>query len=617
MASSAALVPRPKFSFPNSPCCFRNILRASRLLSSMHLILACLILNAKLAFFLLVWSMRLFGLLLLVFSFLANAASNEAVYGKNGMVASRSTLASAVGAEIMRLGGNAVDGAVATAFALAVTYPSAGNLGGGGFALVRFPGGKVVALDHREKAPAHSHRDMFLDENRDVDNVLARNTLLSSGVPGSVDGLIELLERHGSMPLKKVIAPAIRLADEGFEIDWYMARHFASVRSRMEPYPASLEKFSIDGKPPKPGDIWRQPDLASTLSRIAEHGRKGFYEGETADLIVKEMERSGGIINHEDLKNYRSVWREPVRGNYRGYDIWSMGPPSSGGVLLIQILNMLEAHDLSALGWGSADTVHLMVEAERRAYADRAKHLGDPDFYPVPVETLIKKTYASSRFEDVNLDLASRSNEIYPGKIGFKEATETTHFSVMDKTGLMVALTTTLNSSYGNKIVVPGTGMLMNNEMDDFSAKPNTENQFQLLGGEANSIAPNKRMLSSMTPTIVTKDGEPFMITGTPGGSTIITTVLQIIVNVVDHRMTIEDAVSLPRFHHQWKPDQILFEQFAFSPDTIRLLKEKGHRNLVESNWGRGIGDANSIMFRDGVMLGVKDPRAEGMAVGF
>ena len=561
--------------------------------------------------------MRISGLLLLLFSFSTNAASNEAVYGKNGMVASRSTLASAAGVEIMRLGGNAVDSAVATAFALAVTYPSAGNLGGGGFAVIRFPNGKVVTLDHRERAPARSHRDMFLDKNGDVDNRLARNSLLSSGVPGSVDGLIEMLERHGTMPLKRVIAPAITLADKGFEIDWYMARHFASVRSRMKPYPASLEKFSIDGKPPKPGDIWRQPDLAKTLSRIAEYGRKGFYEGQTADLIVKEMERTGGIITREDLKKYRSVWREPVRGSYRGYDIWSMGPPSSGGILLIQILNMLEDHDLSASGWGSADTVHMIVEAERRAYADRAKHLGDPDFYAVPVETLIEKAYAKSRFADVNRDQASDSSEIYPGKIPSEESDETTHFSVMDKTGLMVALTTTLNSSYGNKIVVPGTGMLMNNEMDDFSAKPNTENQFQLLGGEANSIAPYKRMLSSMTPTIVTKDGEPFMVTGSPGGSTIITTILQVILNVVDHQMAIEDAVSFPRFHHQWKPNQIMFERFAFSPDTIKALKAKGHRKLVEIDWGRGVGDANSILFREGVMLGVKDPRTEGMAVGF
>lgn len=561
--------------------------------------------------------MRCLGLLLIFLSFPAFCASTEAVYGENGMVASRSTLASSAGIEIMRQGGNAVDGAVATAFALAVTYPSAGNLGGGGFAVVRFPDGKVVTLDHREKAPAEAHRDMYLDEAGNVDNHLARNTLLSSGVPGSVDGLIALQERYGSMPLSQVMAPAIRLADKGFEIDWYVARHFAQVRPKMLEHRASIEKFSIAGRPPEPGDTWRQPDLAETLQRISDQGRKGFYEGETADLIVAEMVRSSGIISHADLSGYRSVWREPVRGRYRGYDIWSMGPPSSGGVLLIQMLNMLEDYDLSASGWGSADTIHLMVEAERRAYADRAEHLGDPDFYPVPVETLTDKAYAKARFADMNPGKASDSNVIYPGTMPPDEGRETTHFSVMDKDGLMVSLTTTLNSSYGNKIVIPGTGMLMNNEMDDFSAKPNTENQFQLLGAEANAIVPHKRMLSSMTPTLVTRDGEPVLITGSPGGSTIITTTLQIIVNVIDHQMSIEDAVSLPRFHHQWKPDRILYERFAFSPDTISALKARGHKDLVEARWGRGIGDANSILFKDGVMQGVKDPRAEGVAVGY
>ncbi|HCC44023.1 MAG TPA: gamma-glutamyltransferase [Gammaproteobacteria bacterium] len=561
--------------------------------------------------------MRFIALIVLFISFPVFAASTEAVYGSNGMVASRSTLASEAGIEIMRQGGNAVDAAVATAFALAVTYPSAGNLGGGGFAVLRLQSGEVVTLDHREKAPAAAHRDMFLDENGEVDNHLARSTLLSSGVPGSVDGLITLLQRYGTLSLPQVIAPAIKLARDGFEIDWYVARHFARVRPKMIKHAASIAKFSVAGRPPKQGDIWRQPDLASTLQRISDEGRKGFYEGKTADLIVSEMQRSGGIISYEDLADYRSVWREPVKGSYRGYDIWSMGPPSSGGALLIQILNMLENHDLSLAGWGSADAIHLMVEAERRAYADRAKHLGDPDFFPVPIATLIDKAYAKARFGNVNLRRASDSDEIYPGAMPPAEGLETTHFSVLDKDGLMVALTTTLNSSYGNKIVVPGTGMLLNNEMDDFSAKPNTENQFQLLGAEANAIAPNKRMLSSMTPTLVTRQGKPFLITGSPGGSTIITTTLQVILNIIDHGMSIEDAVSVPRFHHQWKPDRILYERFAFSPDTIRELQARGHNNLTEANWGRGIGDANSILFKDGVMQGVKDPRAEGMAVGF
>ena len=547
----------------------------------------------------------------------AGAASTEAVYGKNGMVSSRSTLASAAGIEIMKKGGNGVDAAVATAFALAVTYPSAGNLGGGGFAVVRFPDGKVLTLDHREKAPAAAHRNMFLDADGNVDNNLARASHLSSGVPGSVDGLITLLEAHGTMPLEEVIAPAIRLAEDGFEIDWYVARHFAWVRERMQPYPASIEKFSINGKPPQPGDIWKQPDLAKTLKLIKEHGRNGFYEGEVADLIVAEMQRGGGIITHEDLRNYHSVWREPVHGTYRGYDIWSMGPPSSGGVLVVQMLNMLEAHDVAGLGWGSAASVHLMIEAERRAYADRSEHLGDPDYYDVPVTRLIDKAYAKARFSDFNPGKASDSNDIYPGAAVPKESMETTHFSVMDASGIMVSFTTTLNSSYGNKIVVPGTGMLLNNEMDDFSAKPNTANQFDLLGDEANAIAPHKRMLSSMTPTVVTKDDKPVLITGSPGGATIITTTLQVILNVLDHNMSLGDAVSSPRFHHQWKPNRVFYERFAFSPDTLKMLEQMGHVNFVQSKWGRGIGDANSILLKDGVMHGVKDPRAEGQAVGF
>ena len=550
-------------------------------------------------------------------SFTVSAASPEAIYGKNGMVASRSTLASEAGVEIMQKGGNAVDAAVATAFALAVTYPSAGNIGGGGFAVIRFPDGNVVTLDHREKAPLKAHRDMYLNEEGNVIKGLSRNSLLASGVPGSVDGYLTLLEAHGKLSRREVIAPAIRLAEKGFALDWYMVRSFLRVREAMSAYPASIEQFSIDGEPPEVGDVWRQPDLAKTLKRISRQGRKGFYEGETADLIVAEMNRGGGIISHVDLKQYQSVWRDPVHGTYRGYDIWSMGPPSSGGALLVQMLNMMEPYDVRNMGWGSAEAIHLMIEAERRAYADRAEHLGDADFYAVPLAMLTDKAYARARFADFDPDRASGSEAIFPGKVPPPESMETTHFSVMDADGIMVSFTTTLNSSYGSKIVVPGTGILLNNEMDDFSVKPNTENQFQLIGAEANSIEPGKRMLSSMSPTLVTKDNQPVLITGSPGGSTIITTTLQVIMNVIDHDMTIEDAVSLPRFHHQWKPNRIFHERFAFSPDTIKRLKSKGHENFLSPRWGRGIGDANSIMFKDGVLQGVKDPRAEGIAVGY
>ena len=440
---------------------------------------------------------------LCLMSWFTTAASPEAVYGKQGMVASRSTLASAAGIEVMKKGGNAVDGAVATAFALAVTYPSAGNIGGGGFAVIRLPDGTVVTQDHRERAPAAAHRDMYLDETGSVIKGLSRSSHLAAGVPGSVAGLLDLLERYGKLSRKEVMAPAIRLAKDGFELDWYMARNINSRHKDMSGYPASMRKFSKDGKFFEPGDVWRQPDLAKTLRLISRKGKDGFYKGKTADLIVAEMVRGGGIITHEDLQSYEPVWREPIHGTYRGYDIWSMGPPSSGGVLLTQMLNMLEPYNLGSLGWGSSEAAHLMIEAERRSYADRAEHLGDPDYYEVPVAMLTDKSYALSRFADFDPSKATDSNAIFPGKASAEESMETTHFSVMDAHGMMVSLTTTLNSGYGNKIVVPGAGFLLNNEMDDFSIKPNTANQYNLIGREANAISPGKRMLSSMTPTIV------------------------------------------------------------------------------------------------------------------
>lgn len=542
------------------------------------------------------------------------AASPEAVYGKNGMVASRSTLASEAGIEVMRKGGNAVDGAVATGFALAVTYPSAGNIGGGGFAVVRLPDGKVVTLDHRETAPGRAHRDMYLDEDGNEIEGLSTRSHLAAGVPGSVDGLLRLHEAYGQLTRKAVMAPAIRLARQGFSLTWDLARQFARLDGRIDDYPASVEKFRRNGEPYQPGDRWVQKDLARTLTLISRQGRDGFYRGKTADLIVAEMKAGGGIISHADLAGYESVWRDPVQGTYRGYEIWGMGPPSSGGALVMQMLNMLEPYDLADKGWGSAETIHLMIEAERRAYADRAEHLGDPDFYEVPLAMLTNKRYARERFADFDPDKATDSEAVGAGHWP-NEGFETTHFSVMDGDGMMVALTTTLNSSYGNKIVVPGTGILLNNEMDDFSIKPNTANQFQLIGREANAIAPHKRMLSSMSPTIVTRDGEPFLITGSPGGATIITTTLQVILNVIDHGMTIGDAVSLPRFHHQWKPDMIFHDRYAFSPDTLAVLKSLGHENFREARWA--IGDANSILFKDGLIHGIKDPRGDGIAVGF
>mgnify|MGYP006115857077 FL=1 len=559
--------------------------------------------------------MKLFSLLVLVACpIVAEAASPEAVYARHGMVTSRSALASKIGVEIMREGGNAVDAAVAAAFALAVTYPSAGNIGGGGFAVIRLEDGTIKTLDHRETAPATADRDMYLDDQGDVVPGLSTRSHRAAGVPGSVDGLLTLLKTHGTLRRQKVLRPAIQLARRGFPLTYDLARQFARVLEAMSEYPASIAKFSQRGEPFQSGDLWRQPDLAKTLQRISDRGREGFYGGKVADLIVAEMERGHGDISHADLNSYRSIWRDPVRGTYRGYEVWSMGPPSSGGTLLIQMLNMLEPLDLSAMGWGSAASIHYMVEAERRAYADRAQHLGDPDYYAVPLSMLLDKEYAKQRFANVDPDRATPSNDVIAGP---EESMETTHFSVMDASGMMVALTTTLNSGYGNKIVVPGTGILLNNEMNDFSVKPDTPNQFQLIGREANAIAPGKRMLSSMSPTIVTKDGAPFMVTGSPGGSTIITTTLQVIVNVIDHGMDIDDAVSLPRFHHQWQPDVIRFDKFALNPDTQEKLRRMGHQELVESTYGRGIGDANSILYKDGVIMGIKDPRNNGLAVGF
>ena len=558
----------------------------------------------------------LLGLFLLLSAEWIRAASLEAIFSEGAMVSSRSTLASNAGIDVMKEGGNAIDGAVATAFALAVTYPSAGNIGGGGFAVIHFDDGRVVTQDHRETAPNAAYRDMYLDEHGDVIKGLSRNTLLATGVPGSVAGLLGLLEKYGSKSRQEVMAQAIKLAKEGFVLDVYLARHINRSREALFRNPAAKKKFSISGRALRAGDSWRQPDLARTLQLISEKGRDGFYAGSVADLIVQEMKKNGGIISRKDLENYKEVYRKPVHTSYRGYDVWTMGPPSSA-VIVLQMLNMIEPYDLRGMGWGSSEAIHLMIEAQRRAYADRAQHLGDADFYDVPLDMLLDKQYAKTRFVDFDQKKASRSDSIFAGVSLNIESPETTHFSVIDRSGTAVSFTTTLNSPYGNKIVVPGTGILLNNEMDDFSSKPDTTNQFDLVGRKANEIAPRKRMLSSMSPTIVSKDGLPLLVTGSPGGSTILTTTLQVILNIVDHEMSLEDAVSLPRFHHQWKPDRIIYEEFAFSPDTLKNLEQMGHIGFSPWSYGRGIGDANSVMMKDGMLYGVKDPRAQGIAVGF
>lgn len=562
-----------------------------------------------------VWKFLLVGLLLPAHT--TWGASPEAVRGIHGVVASRSMIASEVGLDIMRSGGNAIDAVVATGFALAVTYPSAGNLGGGGFLVIRLTDGTVITNDNRERAPTKAHRDMYLDENGEVVRGLSVASHLAVGVPGTVDGLLAVLERYGTKSRKQVLAPAIGLARDGFSLPLDLARQFARLRERLARYPVSLAKFTpSDGGSYQPGDIWKQPDLARTLERIARAGRDGFYKGKTAELIVAEMKRGGGLISMEDLANYRSRWREPVRGSYRGYEIVSMPPPSSGGVLLVHMLNMLEPYDVAAMGYGSASLMHHMVEAERRAYADRAEHLGDPDFYEVPMAMLLSKRYAEQRWADFSHEHASDSEAIGAGSWG-EESRETTHVSVMDAAGNAVAYTTTLNLGYGSKIVAEGTGVLLNNEMDDFSVKPNTPNSFQLLGGVANEIQPGKRMLSSMTPTIVLKDGQPVLVTGSPGGSTIITTVLQVVMNVVDHGMDLSNAVGKPRFHHQWKPNRITVEKFGFSPDTLAILRKLGHKEISSRRFGRGIGDANSVMRLGEDLYGMSDPRNNGGAAAF
>ncbi len=534
---------------------------------------------------------------------------------ENAAVSSRSMLASEAGVAAMREGGNAVDAAVTTAFVLAVTYPSAGNLGGGGFAVIRMPDGTVFANDHRERAPGGATTDMFLDEDGEYVAERALRSHLSSGVPGSVAGLLAIHERFGVLPREAVIARAIELARDGFELPADIARQFRSHHNRFQHIDSTRKVFyKADGSFYEAEELFKQPDLAATLSRISDHGRDGFYMGETADLIVAEMSRGGGLISKIDLVEYEPVWREPIHGRYRGFDVHAMPPPSSGGVLVVQLLNMLEPFDLSELGFHTAPAMHLMIEAERRAYADRAVHLGDPDFYPVPLDTLLSKRYASARIEDIG-GTATTSDDIRAGSVP-GEPFETTHFSVIDPGGMAVAFTVTINGGYGSGIVVDGAGFLLNNEMDDFSAKPGTPNMFGLIGGEANAIEPGKRMLSSMTPTIVSKGDRFVLITGSPGGSTIITTTLQVILNVIDHGFDLEEAVNAPRFHHQWQPNSVRFES-GVNSSVIQELEGMGHVNLQVLSDRFRIGDANSILkYRDSITA-TSDGRNDGGAAGF
>ena len=542
-------------------------------------------------------------------------AANGPQYASQGMVVSQNALASEAGAQVLREGGNAIDAAVATAFALAVTHPTAGNIGGGGFLIHRPAKGDAQTYDFREKAPAAAHPEMWLDEAGNYDYEKHHSSHLAVGVPGTVAGLYLAWQDGGTLPWARLVAPAIALARDGFTVTHGLARSLNTTgMRRFEPYPASVAQFTKDGTPYEAGDRLVQRDLAATLQRIAEAGPKGFYEGETADLLVKEMAANGGIITHDDLKAYEAVRRAPILGSYRGYEIIGMPPPSSGGVTMVQMLNVLEGYDLSASGFGSARTLHLMTEAMRRGYANRARYLGDPDFNPdTPLLELLSKDYANLLRGSIDESTASVSD---PGSFTWGyESPETTHFSVVDGARNAVSVTYTLEYSYGSGIVVPGAGFLLNNEMGDFNGKPGLTDTRGLIGTPPNVAEPGKRMLSSMSPTIVAKDGALFMVTGSPGGRTIINTTLQTILNVVDHGMNAQAAVDAGRIHHQWLPDRISYEAQLFSPDTVKLLEALGHETRAQSR--QGVAEVIVVNPETGVLEGGVDGRApDGGAAG-
>ena len=538
------------------------------------------------------------------------------VISDRGMVVSQEAIASRVGADILAAGGNAIDAAVATGFALAVTLPRAGNLGGGGFMLVYLAEQKkTIAIDYREMAPSTAHRDMFLDKQGQVDNAKARSSAQSSGVPGTVAGLLHALDKYGSMSLTEVIKPAIKLSQQGFKINHDLSDSLRASSDKLQQHKASKGYFyKKNGDFYLPGETLIQADLSSTLTRIMAQGTAGFYQGETAKLITAQMQRSGGLITSTDLSNYKVVERQPVCGSYKAISLCAMPPPSSGGVHLIQMLNILEGYDLEKLSHNSAAYMHLLIEAMRSAYADRSLYLGDPDFVAVPTNQLINKGYAQNLREQIDPEKARQSSQVYPGLESWvankpAESEETTHFSVWDKQGNIVSNTYTLNFAYGSGIAVEGAGFLLNNEMDDFSAKPGSANGYGLIGGTANAIAPKKRPLSSMTPTLVfDRQGDPVMATGSPGGSTIITIVLQMILNKSEFGMGIAEATATPRIHHQWLPDTVYYEE-GISTDNLKLLQSMGHK--IQPN-PRVLGSTQSIAIERNKLAGAADFRRRG-----
>ncbi|MGE5446192.1 MAG: gamma-glutamyltransferase [Ignavibacteriales bacterium] len=526
---------------------------------------------------------------------------------KNGMVSTEERFATEAGLRILKEGGNAVDAAVTIAFTLAVTLPRAGNIGGGGFMLIHLAkSNRTIAIDYREKSPKGATRDIFLDKSGTVDAEKSTHSYLAVGVPGTVAGLTMALKKYGTISLERALQPAIQLAEDGFPINQDLQSSLIESQEWMKSSPDSMAIFFKKGHVPYDvGEILLQKDLAWSLKQIAKYGAYAFYKGEIADRIVAAMKANGGLISKQDLAAYKAVIRKPIHGTYRGYDIYSMPPPSSGGVILVEILNLLEPFPISTLGHNTAQTIHLMAESMKLAYADRSKYLGDPDFIKVPTLSLISKRYADELRRKINSNKATPSLEIFPGDpVKFEKSRDTTHFSIMDKYGNAVSNTYTLNLRYGTGFTVPATGILLNDEMDDFSAKPGAPNTYGLVGGDYNAIAPEKRMLSSMAPTIVMKDGKPFLVTGSPGGSHIITTILQVIMNVIDHGMNIAAATNAVRIHHQWLPNELRIEK-GLNGDTIRLLIEKGHKIVVQD----AMGSTESIMRVGNFFYGASDPR--------
>lgn len=540
-------------------------------------------------------------------------ADDAPVTAENAVAVTTDRYASEVGAAIMERGGNAVDAAVAVSLALAVVNPEAGNIGGGGFMVVRMADGTTAALDYREKAPMAATRDMFLDGDG---NVTDKSVVghLASGVPGSVMGMSEAHRRFGTLPWADLVEPAVSLAD-GFEVHERFRENILSSQRGLRRFEATAATYLPEGRIVELGETFRQPQLAATLRRIREQGAEGFYGGETADLIVAEMERGGGLITHQDLSSYHAVWRDPIEFTYRGYTVLSMPPSSSGGATMAEMANILERHDLGGLPWHSGDMVHLLTEAWKRSYADRNAYLADTDFVDIPLERMTSKAYAADRGADIS-EIATPSTDVGPGLAPPREGDNTTHVSVVDAEGNAVALTTTLNSFFGSKVMVTGAGFVLNNEMDDFTAKPGVPNQYGLVQGANNAVAPGKRMLSAMTPTVVLRpDGELFFVAGSPGGATIITTVFQAIVNIVDYGMNVVQAVNAPRVHHQHLPDQIRYEPGGLLPEVVSDLEARGHTTSERSDIS---GDVEAIMVMpDGTLEAAADPRRGGAAVGW